>query len=198
MAVSAGIRPRDELARLCGLEVGERGGIVVGGQLQTSDPDIYAVGECALAQGMTYGLAAPGYRMAEAAVAHILAEGDRAGLNGFRGADMSTKLKLLGVDVASVGDSLIEDGDERPLGSLFGPSERHLQEAVLRPEKEHSQGRHPRRRRRGLRQHPQAVSEQDSGLPGQPGAPAVQGRRRLRDRRRRASRRAPSSARATT
>jgi nitrite reductase (NADH) large subunit len=112
VVVSAGIRPRDELARLCGLDVGERGGIVVNAQTQTSDPAIYAVGECALAQGMTYGLAAPGYRMAEAAVAHILAaDGDRAQLNGFQGADMSTKLKLLGVDVASVGDSLIEDGE---------------------------------------------------------------------------------------
>ena len=59
--VSAGIRPRDELARECGIEVGERGGVLVNDQLQTSDPDIYAVGEVALHGGMIYGLVAPGY-----------------------------------------------------------------------------------------------------------------------------------------
>ena len=110
--VSAGIRPRDEVARRAGLEIGDRGGIVVDHHLKTSDPSVYAVGECALAAGMIYGLAAPGYRMAESAVAHILGEAaESEALVGFRGADMSTKLKLLGVDVASVGDSLVADGE---------------------------------------------------------------------------------------
>jgi nitrite reductase (NADH) large subunit len=59
--VSAGIRPRDDLARESGLEVGERGGIAVNDQLQTSDPNIYAIGECALHGGMVYGLIAPGW-----------------------------------------------------------------------------------------------------------------------------------------
>ena len=63
--VSAGIRPRDELARQCGIEVGQRGGVVVNDHLQTSDPEIYAVGEVALHGGMIYGLVAPGYEMAE-------------------------------------------------------------------------------------------------------------------------------------
>jgi len=110
--VSAGIRPRDELARIAGLAVGERGGILVDRHLVTSDPAVYAVGECALAAGMTYGLAAPGYRMAEAAAAHILSSAEeRTALSGFQGADLSTKLKLLGVDVASVGDSLVGDSE---------------------------------------------------------------------------------------
>lgn len=61
---SAGIRPRDEVARGCGLEVGERGGIVINDYCQTSDPDIYAIGECALYQNRIYGLIAPGYTMA--------------------------------------------------------------------------------------------------------------------------------------
>ncbi|HCO22037.1 MAG TPA: nitrite reductase (NAD(P)H), partial [Gimesia maris] len=69
--VSAGIRPRDELARECELEVGERGGILVNDKLQTSDPDIYAVGEVALHSGMVYGLVAPGYQMAEVAATHL-------------------------------------------------------------------------------------------------------------------------------
>jgi len=97
---SAGIRPHDELAREFELEIGERGGIVINDQCQTSDGDIYAIGECALWGGRIYGLVAPGYRMAEAAVSHIIS-GDQA----FTGADMSTKLKLLGVEVGSIGDA---------------------------------------------------------------------------------------------
>lgn len=102
IVVSAGIKPRDELAQQAGLTIGERGGIVVNDHLQTSDPHIYAIGECALHGNMIYGLVAPGYRMAESAINHLLT---RPGL-GFTGADMSTKLKLLGVDVASIGHSL--------------------------------------------------------------------------------------------
>jgi nitrite reductase (NADH) large subunit len=98
---SAGIRPRDELARDCGLEVGPRGGIVVDDDLRTSDPDVFAIGECALHGGRIYGLVAPGYDMARL-LADVL-DGDDAGT--FTGADMSTKLKLLGVDVASFGDA---------------------------------------------------------------------------------------------
>ena len=64
LVISAGIKPRDELAKACGLEVGPRGGIVVNEKLQTSDDPIYAIGECALYNGMIYGLVAPGYEMA--------------------------------------------------------------------------------------------------------------------------------------
>jgi nitrite reductase (NADH) large subunit len=98
---SAGIRPQDELAKQCGLTIGDRGGIVIDEQCQTSDPDIYAIGECALYQNMIYGLVAPGYRMAEVAADHLC----EVGSNTFTGADMSTKLKLLGIDVASFGDA---------------------------------------------------------------------------------------------
>src|SRR3546814_10989868 len=73
---SAGIRPRDDLARAAGLAVGERGGIVVDDACRTSDPDIYAIGECALWNGKIYGLVAPGYEMARVAAAHI--SGDAA------------------------------------------------------------------------------------------------------------------------
>lgn len=99
LVISAGIKPRDELARLSGLETGHRGGIVVNEQLQTTDPSIYAIGECALYNGMVYGLVAPGYEMAEIAATHIT-----GGHKTFTGYDMSTKLKLIGVDVASFGD----------------------------------------------------------------------------------------------
>ena len=97
---SAGVRPRDELARAAGLPVGERGGILVDERCRTSDPAVFAIGECAAPAGTTYGLVAPGYDMAEVVVDSLLG-GDGA----FTGADLSTKLKLLGVDVASFGDA---------------------------------------------------------------------------------------------
>jgi nitrite reductase (NADH) large subunit len=97
---AAGIRPRDELARAAGLAMGERGGVAVDDTLATSDPRVRAIGEVAAHRGgRPYGLVAPGYRQAEV-VADRLAGGDAT----FGGADTSTKLKLLGVDVASVGD----------------------------------------------------------------------------------------------
>ncbi|WP_409472238.1 nitrite reductase large subunit NirB [Streptomyces sp. HC307] len=99
---SAGVRPRDQLARDCGLTVGERGGITVDEQCRTvNDPHVFAIGECAqAADGRVYGLVAPGYEQAETVAATIAA--DEA---SFTGADLSTKLKLLGVDVASFGDA---------------------------------------------------------------------------------------------
>jgi nitrite reductase (NADH) large subunit len=102
LVISAGIKPRDELAKLSGLQVGQRGGIVVNEIMQTSDPSIYAIGECALYNGLIYGLVAPGYEMAQVVVDNLLgAERE------FTGYDMSTKLKLIGVDVASFGDPFI-------------------------------------------------------------------------------------------
>ncbi|NVN12343.1 FAD-dependent oxidoreductase, partial [Nguyenibacter vanlangensis] len=97
---SAGIRPQDRLARECGLAIGSRGGIAVDDQCRTSDPHIFAVGECAAWRDRVFGLVAPGYTMARTAAA-VLAGEDAA----FAGADMSTKLKLLGVDVGSIGDA---------------------------------------------------------------------------------------------
>jgi nitrite reductase (NADH) large subunit len=95
---SAGIRPRDELARACGIDVGERGGVAVDETCRTSDPAVYAVGECAAVDGRVYGLVAPGYAMAEV-VADRLLGGDAV----LATPDTATKLKLLGVDVASFG-----------------------------------------------------------------------------------------------
>ncbi|WP_236795882.1 nitrite reductase large subunit NirB [Amycolatopsis sp. GM8] len=97
---SAGVRPRDELAREAGLDVGERGGVLVDLSCRTSDPDVWAIGECAAVEGRCYGLVAPGYAMAEIVAAQLLGKDGE-----FPGADMSTKLKLMGVDVASFGDA---------------------------------------------------------------------------------------------
>ena len=174
IVVSAGIRPRDDLAKASGLEIGPRGGIAVNDVLQTSDPDIYAIGECALHSGMIYGLVAPGYDMADIVAANLCGaselasrsdrpplapalrgEGKGEGWNGenaqsmrdeektrpltltlspqsrgegtredilnppssrlFSGADMSTKLKLMGVDVASFGNY---EADEKTAKSI--------------------------------------------------------------------------------
>ncbi|HEY4327366.1 MAG TPA: nitrite reductase large subunit NirB [Mucilaginibacter sp.] len=110
LVISAGIRPRDELAKLAGLHTGTRGGIIVNEKMQTSDDSIFAIGECALFEGMIYGLVAPGYEMAEI-VATYLIEGEK----NFYGYDMSTKLKLIGVDVASFGDAFITEPDCRTI-----------------------------------------------------------------------------------
>ena len=98
---SAGIRPRDDVARQSGLDIGARGGIVIDNHCLTSDPDIYAIGECALWNGQIFGLVAPGYEMARITARHLAGEAV-----AFGGADMSTKLKLMGVDVASIGDAM--------------------------------------------------------------------------------------------
>jgi nitrite reductase (NADH) large subunit len=120
VVVSAGIRPRDELARSCGIEVGQRGGVVVNDTLQTSDPAITAIGEVALVRGMIYGLVAPGYEMADALARNFTGESKT-----FTGADLSTKLKLMGVDVASFG-SYEQPADaarsivfEDPVGGIY-------------------------------------------------------------------------------
>ena len=98
---SAGIRPQDKLARDCDLAVGERGGVIINDQCRTSDTAIYAIGEVALWQGRIYGLVAPGYDMARLLAAQLCGDSSAA----FTGADMSTKLKLLGVEVGSIGDA---------------------------------------------------------------------------------------------
>ncbi len=72
---SAGIRPQDTLAREANLQTGERGGIVIDDLCQTSESDIYAIGECALWQGKIFGLVAPGYQMAKVVAAQICGGG---------------------------------------------------------------------------------------------------------------------------
>ena len=135
--VSAGIRPRDELAKECKLTVGERGGVQVNDELVTSDPKIFAIGEVALHGGMIYGLVAPGYEMAQIVAANLTGE-----KKSFRGADLSTKLKLMGVDVASFGNYEAKPDQATPLvyedpfrgyykKLLFSPDGTHLLGGVL-------------------------------------------------------------------
>lgn len=98
---AAGVRPRDELAREAGLEIAERGGVLTDLSCVTSDPSIFAVGEVAAIEGRCYGLVGPGYTSAEVVADRLL-----GGSAEFPEADLSTKLKLLGVDVASFGDAM--------------------------------------------------------------------------------------------
>lgn len=98
---AAGVRPRDELAREAGLQIAERGGVLTDLTCRTSDPDVYAIGEVAAIEGVCYGLVGPGYSSAEVVADRLL-----DGAAEFGEADMSTKLKLLGVDVASFGDGM--------------------------------------------------------------------------------------------
>lgn len=100
VVVAAGIRPRDELARTAGLPVGPRGGVLVDEACRSADERIWAVGECAAVDGTCHGLVAPGYATAE-----VVADRLVGGAATFPGADTATKLKLLGVDVASFGDA---------------------------------------------------------------------------------------------
>ena len=105
VVMAVGIRPSVALAREAGLETGR--GILTDAAMRTSDPDIYAVGECAEVEGRVYGLVAPLYRMAQAAAA------DLAGTGGtlFAHAETPTKLKVTGINLYSVGD--FDDGPDR-------------------------------------------------------------------------------------
>ncbi|SHE51173.1 nitrite reductase large subunit NirB [Pedobacter caeni] len=123
LVISAGIRPRDELAKLSGIEVGTRGGIIVNEFMQTSDPAIFAIGECALFDHNIYGLIAPGYEMAEVAAAKLCDDHKT-----FKGFDMSTKLKLIGVDVASFGDPFTTEPDARTI--LFEDSHKGIYKRI--------------------------------------------------------------------
>ncbi|EDY82635.1 BFD-like (2Fe-2S) binding domain family [Verrucomicrobiia bacterium DG1235] len=103
LIIATGVRPADELARKSELQVGARGGIIINDQLQTSDPSIYAIGECALHRGQIYGFVAPGYQMAEALVDQLC-----GGSKTFQGSDLSCRLKLMGIEVSAFGDYLGE------------------------------------------------------------------------------------------
>lgn len=114
---SAGIRPRDSLGPDAGLELGPRGGFFTDRQCRTSIDHISAIGECAAVDGRTYGLVAPGYTMASITAARLAGEP----IDDFEDPDMSTKLKLMGVDVASFGDAFSEAEDRKEL---------HIQDSV--------------------------------------------------------------------
>ncbi|PJC87099.1 nitrite reductase (NAD(P)H) [Vibrio sp. HA2012] len=134
---STGIRPQDKLARQMALEIAPRGGIVINDHCQTSDENIYAIGECASWNSQFFGLVAPGYKMATVAVDHLLGNESR-----FEGADMSAKLKLLGVKVGSIGDAngrtpgcksyvYLNDDDETYKRLIVSEDGKHLLGAVL-------------------------------------------------------------------
>jgi len=134
LIVSAGVRPRDELARSCGLAIGQRGGVVVDDRMRSSDTDIYAIGEVACHNNLCYGLIAPGWDQASVLAKNF--EDATWGLKGasgkaaadpptYEGSDLSTKLKLLGVDVASFGSTLdfwfkrqFEDAKAKDMGLI--------------------------------------------------------------------------------
>ncbi|KAJ3345536.1 hypothetical protein HDU83_003954 [Entophlyctis luteolus] len=105
LIIATGIVPRDAVAKAAGLECGARGGVLVDDAMKTSDPNVFAIGEVACHRNMVYGLVAPGYDMAAVAAKTILAESTKP----FKGADMSTKLKLMGVHVASFGDYFADE-----------------------------------------------------------------------------------------
>lgn len=99
-----GISARDDLAKASGIACEERGnGIIVQDDLSTSASDIYAIGECASWKHQTFGLIAPGVEMADV-LAFNLTQAKLHSPRVFHRPDLSTKLKLLGVDVASFGD----------------------------------------------------------------------------------------------
>ena len=98
VVMAVGIRPNAAVAKTAGLTVNR--GIVVTPDMRTSDPDIFALGECAESHGQVFGLVAPLYEMANV-VARQLAGEDGA---AFTPAATATKLKVTGVDVYSAGD----------------------------------------------------------------------------------------------
>lgn len=106
VVVAVGIRPRDELARNAGLDLGPRGGILVNDALESSDPRIHAIGECAAWRGQLFGFVTPAYRMAD-----VLAERLVGGEAACDAAPFTVRLKLAGVEVATVGQAPHEDPD---------------------------------------------------------------------------------------
>ncbi|MBO6719213.1 MAG: NAD(P)/FAD-dependent oxidoreductase [Rhizobiaceae bacterium] len=105
VVMAAGIKPNAALAKETGLAVNR--GIVVDGGMRTSDPDVFALGECAEVDGRVYGLVAPLYEMARVAAAQLAGEGQAS----FVHSDTPTKLKVTGIDLFSLGD--FADGDDR-------------------------------------------------------------------------------------
>lgn len=120
-----GISARDQVARGSGIECHARGGVLVNDSMETNIPDIYAIGEVACHRDSTYGLVAPGYDMAEVVARNLTRDVNSKGLGKlhqprkFTGADMSTKLKLLGVHVASFGDYFADDSNNNNTQALL-------------------------------------------------------------------------------
>jgi nitrite reductase (NADH) large subunit len=106
VCMAAGIRPNVELAEKAGIHCNR--GIVVNDTLQTYDPRIYAVGECANHRGTAYGLVAPLFEQAKVCANHLA----MYGIGRYQGSVTSTKLKVTGIDVFSAGDFSGSEGTE--------------------------------------------------------------------------------------
>ncbi len=127
VVMAVGIRPNATLAKNAGLEV--KRGVVVDDFMRTSDPDIYAVGECVEHRGQCYGLVAPLYEMAKTLAGDLA--GEESG--GYAGSITSTKLKVTGIDLFSAGD--FSEGDETDEVILRDPSRQIYKRVVLRGNK---------------------------------------------------------------
>lgn len=125
-----GVRPRDDLARKAGIKCADRGGgIIVDSELRTSEENIYAIGECASWEGMAYGLIAPGVEMADV-LSFNLTQAKQHTPRAFKRPDLSTKLKLLGVEVASFGDYFADtEGPQTLPPKVLAAKKRKEQEA---------------------------------------------------------------------
>ncbi len=190
--------PRDELARDCGLAIGERGGIVIDERCRTSDPDIFAIGECARPRGRTYGLVAPGYHMARVA-ADAIAGGERRALQRLR---HEHQAQAPGRGRRQLRRRASPTTPGARVVSLLRRGRRHLQEAgALRPTGERLLGGVLVGDAVALRTAPAARPEPGCRCRRSPRSSSSRratGGARRRPRRRRAARRAPPSAPATT
>lgn len=115
VVTAIGIRPRDELARDAGITCSPAGGIVIDHFLRSSAPNVHAIGECARFQTSVYGLVAPGYHMADVLARRLAGQREVV----FTGFDQGTRLKLVGIDVATLGEfqadgitAMWRDGDD--------------------------------------------------------------------------------------
>ncbi len=118
VVMAAGIRPSTELAESAGLLCNR--GVVVNDTMQTYDPKIYAIGECANHRGIAYGLVAPLYEQAKVCANHLA----QLGIARYQGSQTSTKLKVTGIDLFSAGDFMGGEGVEEitlsdPIGGVY-------------------------------------------------------------------------------
>jgi nitrite reductase (NADH) large subunit len=121
---AAGIRPRAQLAREARLQCNR--GVIVNDAMQTFDPRIYAVGECAEHRGVAYGLVAPLFEQASVCANHLA----RLGFSSYKGSKLSTRLKVTGIEVFSTGDLASAANDEDVV--LHDPDAMVYQRAVIR------------------------------------------------------------------
>ncbi|PBP25407.1 nitrite reductase-like protein [Diplocarpon rosae] len=125
-----GIKARDELARKAGITCADRGGgIVVGENLSTSVKDVYAIGECASWEKQTFGLIAPGIEMADV-LSFNLTQAKVHSERKFKRPDVSTKLKLLGLEVASFGDFFADRDGPKHLPARAARREQRTPDAL--------------------------------------------------------------------